>query len=202
MKKYGEGYYQKSTLFLYPLVGLGRDTVFKPSNTYLYFNGEESIENYELLVLFKDSGPLFNVFEESNLKSNDKLTTCYEVEDGKMYIFDLISDAWDVAHFIYGDYPMMSDKSKSKILGFHNISRNGNPSPDKIAEIGLNPEKYYKSYADQLGMKVSDIKNNTKKKLIHVFDKDLETYKGQVIKNTNCIPERGPAFINVKGKIL
>lgn len=206
--KYGEGYKQKSYIFLYPLLRLGRDTVYKPDQTYLFYDkGKntdfqlEDIENFHLIVHFKESGNLFNIFENSNIKTNENLTSCYQVQDGRLYIFDLIAEALDVAHFIYGDYSMMSDKTKARIMGFHNYTKDGTPSPEKLAHIGLYPEKYYKLYADQFGYPGGEKEiKSINKELIPKIDKDLETYKGEIIRNLRCVPERPP--MRLEGKKL
>lgn len=191
-EKYGQEYFQKSEIFLLPLSGISNIGTFKPHGTYLYYSGEESIENYMLIVHYSNETQLFKIFEKELLK-NPKLVSSYQSDRGRIYIFDLIQHAWDVACVVNGFYSEISNKGRAKILAYHNISSKGDPKPDKYAEIGVNPSKYYASYATQYGYTAKEMKS-INKELILRPDNDLETFKGIITEKLFAAEEKTITF--------
>lgn len=174
MNNYGEEYFQKSYHLLYPLVGIIKNTPWKPE-TYLFFKDkvDEDINNFHLLVYFKNKSDLFHTFSQTNLKF-ENLVSIHETDKGFLYIYDLVKYSMDIAHFLYGDYSLISAPTKVKIMKFHQFKSAG-LNPDRFAEIALYPEKYYSVYAKQLEMSVSQLKGFNKE-LVPNYDESKEIF--------------------------
>ena len=180
MIEYGD-YFQKSYHLLYPLLDIVKETPFVPE-TYLYWEQDDVIdedkqdmENFHLLVYFKDKSMLFDIFSKGVLIKHSKLKSVWETTWGWIYLFDLIDYSWDVAHFLYGNYTKMSEESRKKILNFHGILKNGMISPSKYSEIALFPEKYYSTFAQKFECTEKELKRNVE--LVPSPEREKETFK-------------------------
>jgi len=110
-------YFQKSLVFLYPLIGIKKKEMFTPINTYLYCNSiEESILDYKLIVLYRhEEKSLFEKWEKEVLLKNKYLSNTYIIDEGVVFIFDL-SDFKDcVDSFLTGEYTKFPVKLKELI---------------------------------------------------------------------------------------
>jgi hypothetical protein len=128
-------YYQKSTVFLFPLLGIKRKAMFSPINTYLYCNCiDESIVDYKLLVLYKfEEKKMFEDFEKEHILSNELFETCYLTEDGVLYVFNMSVLSEIVDNFLNGEYSKYSKSAKDKILIYYGWVTNGKPiEPESI----------------------------------------------------------------------
>jgi hypothetical protein len=182
------GYIQKSKAFLYPLVGVPKTAPFAPTNTYMYWDGHDGMDNFELIVYFQhaDNDQIFTQFAKQHILSNPKLVGCYKVEDGSVYIFDLIQYAEDVANFILGKYSEMKYKTKEKILQYHGANLVSNKQVKGYTiHIALCPQYYYKDYAERLGYPDTKYLEECVE-LWDIFDKEKETFEKQEIADMEC----------------
>lgn len=185
-------YYQKSLFFLFPLVGISKAVAYKPQNTYMYWEGHDGMDNFELIVHYKhkESDTLFKIFERNHILTNPKLVGCYTVDDGSVYIFDLIHYAEDVAHFLHGEYSEMTYKTKETIVKYAGASLLSNKKVEGFTiHIALCPQHYYKDYALELGYE------NTKfleecVELWSIYDKKKETFNKQELATIECCEEK------------
>ena len=53
MKKIYESYFQKSKVFLYPLLNIPKGVRFVPSQTYLTWEDQFDLSRYKLIALYK-----------------------------------------------------------------------------------------------------------------------------------------------------
>ncbi len=191
-------YYQKSLLFLYPLIGISKLVSIHPTNTYLYWNGHDGIENYELFVHYKyPRDEIFKNFEKEHILKNTKLIGCHEVDDGMIYIFDLIYWSTDIASFLYGRYSEFTYKAKETILKFNGASVVSNKKVEGYTiHIALCPQYYFKDYAEELGY----INKKTRQtdstfleecgELWSIYDKEKETFIQETSTVIQCCEEK------------
>lgn len=147
---YGK-YFQKSLNYLFPLLGMKREDLFVPAGTYMWWNGEESIDDGRLIVAYEKRDPaLFGPFEKKVLLGNPYFESCYEVEDGKVYIFDLSSHGDTVKRFMKGRYSKFSEGVKKRIMTYHGCSADELVRPGRYLHMSLYPKLYYEKVAEEL----------------------------------------------------
>ena len=114
-------YLQKSSLFLFPFVGLRKKELHNPINTYLYCDAiEESILDYKLLVLYKHlPTEMFERWESEVLSKHPLVCSCYSTLDGTLYTFDLSSNKDAVDKFLRGDYTKFREVDKQVVCKYH-----------------------------------------------------------------------------------
>ncbi len=141
-------YFQKSKVFLYPLLGLKRGNSVIPSETYLAWDPYYIPEDMKLVCLYHPNKS--NEYENYEKKYLIKHTRLCDIKDidkhAKLFIFDFsdLKDDWE--NFMNGKYSKISEKTKSKVLGFFEKG-----SPNQIyMKSYLHPEKYFNDYAECL----------------------------------------------------
>ena len=138
------GYFQKSKVFLYPVLGLKRGSI-SPINTYFSWEENVTIEDIKLVCLhyLRDDDEFLN-FEDKGLLGNSLYEDYKEVDHDKaVYIFNLSEHEKDFNHVIAGRYSKISNSLKNKIKNYYG------PSTANYAFIDsyLYPENYYDTYA-------------------------------------------------------
>lgn len=138
-----KAYIQKSRIFLLPLIGIKKDRIYRPTNTYISARGLVStdfpsgisIQDETIMVVFskdyekkelesimklKLNSPLGNweKFETEVLMSNRNFTGFYESEEDYIYTFNLSDWSEDWSNFISGSYSKFSSDAKDKIVNF------------------------------------------------------------------------------------
>lgn len=196
---YGK-YFQKSLNFLYPLTGRSREETFKPSNSYLWWEDEaketqtedeqskdnqiggESIEGLQLIVHYKvEDNEIFRIFEEKTLQKSSLLESCYAVENGKIYIYNLAKYADIVDKFLRGKYSRFSDDVKKKILSYHGLDKDTEVRPGRPLHMALHPGLYFEGVSKEMKMPFEELK--IVGELCDPFDKARETLKVKIIGN-------------------
>lgn len=175
-------YFQKSLNFLFPLLGLKREMTFVPVGTYLWWNGGESIEDKYLLVGYEADfeSSVFKAFEKKNLLAHPDLHKCYDVEGGRIYVFDMVRHSDTVDKFLEGKYSKFSEKDKRKILSYHDASLEKEPRPGRYIHMTLYPELYYEQVARDLeGVSVETLREVGE--LTNRYDKTNETLNIKII---------------------
>jgi len=175
-------YFQKSLNYLYPLLGIDKDEVFIPAGCYLWWNGDESIDDFKLIVDYTDTQKkVFDQFERRCLLKNPYFDKCYNVETGKVYIFDLSSYQDTVKHFLKGKYSQFSDAVKRKVMKYHGAAIDDKEvRPGRYIHMSLYPELYHEHVANELEtVPLEEIKKV--KELINVYDKKKETLEIRIV---------------------
>ncbi len=175
-------YFQKSKVFLYPLLGIKRGSNIVPEETYVSWNDAIAPEDMRLVCLYrKRTDQEYEYFEKTLLK-HPRLCDYIEV-DGKnvLYTFDFsdLGDDWDC--FIGGKYSMMSMSVKRKIIDFFDKS-GGNYV---YIQSFLYPNKWFDKYAELLNVDVDLLKSvgelcdkpNFEKESLVMAVADLENIK-------------------------
>jgi hypothetical protein len=130
MKQIYRNYFQKSKVFLYPLLEIPKGVSFVPINTHTsYLN---SIENYHLnthkfFCLYHipcevtESGHFKNwkVFEGLHLKKHHLYEEKFHIDSRlRLYMFDFSVFKKDLKSFRNGKYSKFSEYTKKRILDF------------------------------------------------------------------------------------
>ena len=189
--KIHKDYFQKSKVFLYPLLEIKKGVKYVPVNTYLSWEGEYSFNDSKLMCLYKQKSTKdFIKFEESELLSHKYLED-YRVLDTDLhlYIFDLTPFKKDIQHVLKGSYSKIRKKTKEQILDFFGdvgiIS--------EYIESYIYPEYYHEDYANELGVKLQDIqkvnelcsKPDLKKETLKLKMKEVDIVSGKSISLQN-----------------
>ena len=149
MKSLYHDYYQKSRVFLYPVLEMKRGGSVTPIETYISWEGLHKPEDQKLICLYhvRDDRE-YKTFEKNKLLGNRLFENYIEGEDGRgIYIFDLklLGDSWNT--FLLGKYSRLSPEHKKFIKDFYRGSNNYS-----YVESYLHPSKYYSFYSDILGI--------------------------------------------------
>ena len=150
-------YFQKSKIFMYPLLDIRRGTSVVPIETYLSWNTTLGSEDTKLVCVYetrKDSE--YIKFEKQVLLKHNRLCDFVRVDETKTVVtfdFSDLSDDW--FYFIEGKYSKMSINTKRKILDFFD-KKSGNYA---YVESYLFPEKHFETYARLLDVDVDFLKS-------------------------------------------
>lgn len=165
-------YFQKSKSFLYPLLGIKKNLNFTPNGTYIAIDGIIDADEIKLICSFKkDENDGFIEFEEQMLITNPLFEKIIDIDEYKLYIFDLSIYKHDWFNFLVGKYSKLSSVAKKAIKNYY-----GEKSPEyKYMDSYLYPEKYFDDYAKILDVDVNDLKKLGE--LCDAWDLEKETLK-------------------------
>jgi hypothetical protein len=139
-------YFQKSRIFLYPILEIKRGVSVTPIETYMSWNGHYSSKDMKLICLYhlRDDAE-FLKFEKERLINNKHFFDFKQVEDNKgVYVFDFSCYAKDWNKIMLGKYSQITYPYKKKIENFYG-KRDSNFA---YIESFIYPEKYYQMYAE------------------------------------------------------
>lgn len=149
-------YFQKSKIFLYPLLGISKNESYVPTETYVCWDGLYTVDDCKYICIYnakKDKE--YKLFENNVLKRLSNFESSFSLnKDRHVYIFDYSEYKHDYSMFIKGMYSKLSLKSKDKILNYFG----------KVGKISsyiksyLNPEEYHDVYAEALLVHIDLIK--------------------------------------------
>jgi hypothetical protein len=148
IKSLHDSYFQKSRVFLYPLLSIPRGTSVTPINTYTAWYGKNDHKDCKLFCLYhlRDDKE-FKDFEKAKLFSSQYFEDFYEVEENKaLYIFNLIDHKSDIELFLDGKYSKLSELTKTSIQSYFVKSKKNFVYIDSY----LNPSLYYGIYSKLL----------------------------------------------------
>ena len=142
-------YFQKSKVFLYPLLGIKRGVSVVPVETYVSWKGYYTSEDMKLICVYdirKDDE--YKFFEKNTLLLHNRLSDFVKIGSQAVLTFDFSDLGDDWSHFIDGKYSKLSIKLKQKILDFFD-KYSGNYA---YMHSYLIPEKYFSNYSELLGV--------------------------------------------------
>jgi len=172
MRNLYSDYFQKSKVFLYPLLKLKKGIEFVPDYTYVAWENLYEESNFKFLCLYSvnKKNVEFEIFSKKYLKNHSLLESyVYMGNDIYIYIFNFYKFKYDFLCFNKGEYSKFSKESKTTILNF--FGDKGDIS--QYIKSFLNPEDYHDQYADALGVSLELIKNVWE--LCSLPDKEKET---------------------------
>lgn len=150
-------YFQKSKIFLYPLLDIKRGTSVVPDETYLSWNDSYSPEDMKLVCVYavrKDRE--YELFEKNVLLKHNRLSDYVKTDDETaVFTFDFSDMANDWDCFVHGKYSQMSLNTKRKILDFFD-KKSGNYA---YVDSYLFPEKHFETYAKLLNVELEFLKS-------------------------------------------
>jgi len=145
-------YFQKSKVFLYPILGIKRGVSVIPVETYIGWQGYYGSEDMKLICVYDiRTDEEYKNFEKNILLTHSRLCDFVKVNSQAVLTFDFSDLGDDWAHFINGRYSKISLNLKQKILGFFD-KYSGNYA---YMHSYLLPEKYFSNYAELLNVDVS-----------------------------------------------
>ena len=186
MKQIYKSYFQKSKVFLYPLLGIKKGIRFVPAETYITWKHDLiDSENvlicaYQISKVTKNEEEVrtkqeFNIFVKQHLETNKFYHSRHDTDDLEIIVFNLDYFKHDIRMFKAGKYSKFSGLTKDIILDF--FGDIGTIS--KYMESYLFPEKYYDVYSDILNVPVSLLIETVE--LCDKPDLDKEDFKKQVL---------------------
>ena len=143
-----KNYFQKSKLFLYPLLKIKQGASIVPVQTYIRWVGSYELGECKLVCVYHNRDDKeFKEFEKRFLIGNE-LFFDYFLLPSKMvaYVFDFSNHPHDYRKICLGKYSELSSDFKFKILKFFNL----NPYNHAYVDSYLYPEKYFGLYSDLL----------------------------------------------------
>lgn len=157
-------YFQKSSVFLYPLLGAVYCEETKPKTTLLVYNDRIRLEEPNLAVIFqKTQSTSWKAFERAIIDDPRHLISKTDLpNNGLLCLFDLRAFKEDYTRFLHGSYSKFSDKAKKAILRYYEA----NKSVNAYVASFLYPERYTKIYAELL-----DVSPNLLKEVGELCDK-------------------------------
>ena len=140
-------YFQKSKVFLYPLLGIKRGVSVIPVETYFGWEGYYNSEDMKLICVYDiRTDDEYVLFEKNTLLKHNRLCDYIKVNSQAILTFDFSDMENDWFHLINGRYSKISLELKQKILGFFD-KYSGNYA---YIHSYLIPEKYFSNYAELL----------------------------------------------------
>jgi len=187
-------YFQKSQVFLYPLLGIKRGAACVPDSTYVAWEENNvSSEDIKLICVYKyEESHMFDTFMKTVLLKHSRLFGYVKVDSTtSVFTFDFSDLGSDWDHFLNGRYSKINLNLKAKILNFFD-PQSGNY---EYVKSYLYPEKYYNTYADLLETTVETLKSV--RELCNKPDLAKETLQLEIA-NLGCIEESAVNLSNNK----
>lgn len=156
IKSLYDRYFQKSKVFLYPLLGIKRGNSVVPIETYISWDGHYSSEDMKLICVYKiRTDAEYKKFEKNILTKHTRLYDYCNNNDVTIFIFDFsdLNEDWD--YFINGKYSKFTSSLKNRILKFFD-KHSGNYA---YMQSYLNPEKHFEDYSIILDVEVDFLKD-------------------------------------------
>ena len=165
-------YFQKSKMFIYPVLGIARKSSIQVKETYVSWLDIYHDTDKKLICVYDDvHSEAFKAFEAKVLLSSPLYHSHQKTADGRgIYIFDMDVIKKDWAHFLSGSYSKMSKVLKDAVLKYYGKA----PEYEHVRSF-LYPEEFFDIYASLLNV---DQKLLTEVgQLCDKYNRDLENLK-------------------------
>ena len=145
-------YFQKSKVFLYPLLGIKRGVSVVPIETYISWQGHYNSEDMKLICVYDvRTDDEYIIFEKNTLLGHTRLSDYVKINSQAVFTFDFSDLGADWDHFLNGKYSKITMNLKQQIINFFD-KNSGNHA---YMHSYLFPEKYFSEYAELLGAPLS-----------------------------------------------
>ncbi len=150
-------YFQKSRVFLYPLLEIKRGVSVTPIETFISWKDHYKPEDNKFICLYHDrNDEEFIRFCRTKLDNNKFFHRKIPVQDDKIvYVFDYGEHSHNIKQFLNGKYSQFSSSHKRKIKNFYGYSSTNYP----YIESFLYPSKYFSIYAEMLNVDIESLKS-------------------------------------------
>ena len=150
-------YFQKSKVFMYPLLGLKKGLTYVPRQTYIAWEDVYSTEDTMFVCLYRTPMSVkFRKFLDIYIESNKYYHETIELTDNKhLVVYDFSKLKFDYDNFISGKYSNISIDSKISILDYFNDDQ-------KVSEYihsFLSPQDSHDEYAEFFGISKDQIED-------------------------------------------
>jgi hypothetical protein len=143
-------YFQKSKVFVYPLLGIRRGMEYTPEETFLYWKDYYALTDRKFICLYKQrKTDAWAKFETLYLLQNSLFENYFQVSPTKhVYVFDVSSIGHDFNHIVRGRYSKLTELTKKVIIDF--FGEEGLIA--NYVDAYLHPEHYHDAYAEVLNV--------------------------------------------------
>ena len=154
MKVY-TNYFQKSKVFLYPLLNIKNGIIKVPIQTYIAWEDVyKPNDNKFLCEYLTKKTNQFEKFAYDNLLNNSHFENRIEINEGKqLFIYDFSQYKTDVKKFLKGEYSKFTLNNKIKILNFFSSQKKAG----NFIKGFLDPEDVHENYALHLDVDIKFI---------------------------------------------
>jgi len=160
-------YFQKSRLFLTPLIGFKKDKFNLPKNSYVLWENKYSLKDRKFILEYKKTNnTLFKIFEDTYLISTELFEYKFEYEDSWYYVYDLSEHSEIYDKVVQSKYSELPSSYKKVIL--KHIGKAYKKSYE-YASTYLYPKSYYRDYA-----KLLSVNNKDFEKLVEILKENVE----------------------------
>jgi hypothetical protein len=148
---YGK-YFQKSKLFLYPLLKIRQGISIVPVQTYMRWLDMYELGDCKLICVYhKRSDDEYKRFEEKHLLSNPLFYDYFLLPDNMVaYVFDFSEHIHDYYKIAHGKYSELSSNFKFKVINFFS----SNPIHSAYVDSYLYPDKHFNLYSELLNCNI------------------------------------------------
>lgn len=148
-------YFQKSKIFLYPLLEIKRGSSVVPENTYITWEDKYSSKDMKLICIYHHrTDKEYLDFEQKILLKHNRLYEYIKGDSEKsIFVFDFSDKQEDWQKFLDGKYSKLSKLSREMIINFFE-KYSGNYI---YIYSYLNPELWFDRYAELLDVNKSDL---------------------------------------------
>lgn len=178
-----KSYFQKSRVFLYPLLDIRRGASVIPEQTYVSWQNYIKPEDTKLVAVYpKRDDVEYKNFEKHVLLKHSRVVDFIHLNNTQLIVtfdFSDLKDDWN--NFLDGKYSQINVKLKRKIRDFFEKNSGNYVYVDSY----LFPEKYFELYADLLGTKVDFLKSVGE--LCSKPDLDQENLIAEVLDNNKIL---------------
>jgi hypothetical protein len=149
-------YFQKSKIFMYPILDIKRGSCAVPTETYISWKDIHNSEDAKLICVYHTKNdPEYIQFENNVLLKHNRLCDYSKVDSTtSVFIFDFSDLKNDWFQFVNGKYSKINENLKRKILNYFD----DNSANHIYVESYLFPDKFYEQYASILNVDVSLLK--------------------------------------------
>jgi hypothetical protein len=149
---YGK-YFQKSKIFIYPLLGIKRGGPAIPMETYLSWNNSYNTEDMKFICMYENRKDIeYLKFEKNVLLSHTRLCDYVKIDtERSIFTFDFSDMEIEWNNIISGNYSKLDLNLKRKILDY--FDKNGGNYTYVYSY--LFPDKWFERYAEILDVPVN-----------------------------------------------
>lgn len=143
-------YFQKSKCFLFPVLGIKKESEYIPIQSFLTWKNVYTLNDYNLILTYENSKSIkWHKYIINIIMNNRMFNEFFKINENIVAIsFDLHALQDDYDKIIKGKYSQISKQSKIKIRNYF-----GYNSPEwAYMESFLFPEKYIKIYSKILNV--------------------------------------------------
>ena len=178
-------YFQKSKIFLYPLLEIKRGTSVTPIQTYMGWSNYYKPEDMKLIATYhKREDEEFLKFEKDILLTHTRLADYVQIDvETVLLTFDFSDMEEDWKLFLAGKYSQMNKKTKIKIRNFFEKDSGNYMYVDSY----LFPERYFEVYSELLRVSVESLEKVGELCSLPDFEKEILIVEVQNLENKKIL---------------